>query len=198
MNKKDNDMINILYVHGFASSMHSSTSIRLKREFAEYNIHSIEVNHKCKESISKIEKYITEHNITTVIGTSLGGFYTLHLDANLSVNRIVINPALYPSNDLKPFLGLNKYLCDRDDKQDEFVLTQENLDEFSLIEKTPVNDSYCFYSTNDELLSYQNEYKSLFKDKAYETTCMNHRITNEFINTDLYFFLHNLLDKWWE
>lgn len=191
-------MNNILYVHGFASSMNSSTAYNLKNEFPEYNIHVIEVNHFANESISKIENYIKNNNITTVIGTSLGGFYTLHLNSTIKVNRIVINPALNPSTDLKRFLGVNKYLSKRNDKQSEFILTQENLNEFNKIEKEPVVNAYCFYSNTDELISYQDEYKKLFGNNAIETTCMNHRITNEFIKCDLYFFLHNLLDKWCE
>ena len=106
---------NILYIHGFASSPNSRTVRLLELALSEYNIIAPEVSSDVQDSINYINKVINNKEIDLIIGTSLGGFYALSCN-NIGIPVVVVNPAVNPTQDLRQFLGENKYLNPRKDK----------------------------------------------------------------------------------
>ena len=69
---------NILYIHGLNSDINSSTYNYLKTGFPEFNWFSSTFDLlDITGTIRKIDRLIAKHNITTVVGSSLGAFYAL-------------------------------------------------------------------------------------------------------------------------
>ena len=89
----------LLYIHGFRSSAQSSTILNIKANDLDVEVHAFDVTHHPVESIKMIEKYIADHSIDILAGTSLGGFYTLC--ANVDIPKIAVNPAINPETSLQ-------------------------------------------------------------------------------------------------
>ena len=97
-------MLRVLYVHGYNGSPtgNSYTLFNNMLDKCKYELHTIDYNHEEPEgAVASIRKYVKEHKIDLVIGSSLGGFLTLHL---YGVMRIVINPCWDPAVEL-PLIG---------------------------------------------------------------------------------------------
>lgn len=97
-------MEKILYVHGFNSTPYSNTYNTFKKLLNPdfYELHTIDYDPKDpKTAVDEIKKYVKENEIDTIIGSSLGGFLTLHI---FGVSRIVINPCWNPADEL-PLIG---------------------------------------------------------------------------------------------
>lgn len=112
--------LNILYVYGFNSNANSSTFKSIKERLSKYkDIHVQCVDYPQVDpfkSVNFLNDYIRHQHINLVIGSSLGGFITLNLNAPY---RIVCNPALLAGDDIKG-LGarvemVNKYNQLRDE-----------------------------------------------------------------------------------
>lgn len=96
---------NILYIHGFGSNKDSYTGNTLKQLFPNFNwvletFNLLNVN----ESNEKIKQLISEHDIDTVVSSSLGCIYNLFIKKDEKtgkiVNKILINPCCFPSKEL--------------------------------------------------------------------------------------------------
>ena len=173
----------LLYIHGFRSSAQSSTILNVKANFHDVEVHAFDVTHHPVESINKIENYISEHDIDILVGTSLGGYYTLC--AKVDIPKIAVNPAVNPEDSLRflPEIGHEvEYFNPREDGVQTFKCTLAALDEFRGIEKyiTPV--THIIGSNQDELLGDLRElYRALVGDNFHESSQLGHRITPEFI-----------------
>jgi len=96
----------ILYIHGFRTTKNSHTSRLLKKYFkskiilAQYPI-------KPKDAIKYLENIIKTKNITSIIASSLGGFYATFLSNKYNLKTILINPSVNPYKTTKEYLGKN-------------------------------------------------------------------------------------------
>ncbi|MEG0950084.1 MAG: YqiA/YcfP family alpha/beta fold hydrolase [Bacteroidales bacterium] len=190
-----------IYLHGFGSSPCSSTVGFLKRYYPQYEWVVPELNHHCSETLDALNALIQREQPTAVIGTSLGGFYSLYCDSEVMgrwVKKLAINPALYPSTDLRLALGENKYLNPRKDGVTNFRLEEVDLDDFASVELTPellktrVKNVMCIFSMHDELLNYGELNKYLFGDKAFAVESIGHRLTEHFVKEELGLLLTRL------
>ena len=188
----------LLYIHGFRSSAQSSTILNVKANYRDVEVHAFDVTHHPVESIKKIEDYVAEHGINILVGTSLGGFYTLC--AKVDIPKIAVNPAINPEDSLSvlPEIGQEvEYYNPREDGVQAFTCTLADLDEFRGIKKyiTPV--THIIGSDNDELLGdLREQYKELVGDNFHESSQLGHRITPEFIaipTGDFYKVLESLM-----
>lgn len=89
-------MKKILYIHGFCSSAQTGTANRIREVFDQCDVHAIDVNHHPAESIALIEQYVRDNNIDLLIGTSLGGYFTLCADVDCI--KVAVNPATDPEH----------------------------------------------------------------------------------------------------
>lgn len=97
-------MLKVLYVHGYNGSPTGSSYTLFKNELdkSKYELHTIDYSPEDPEgAVTAIKKYVKEHKIGLVIGSSLGGFLTLFLYGAM---RIVINPCWNPAVEL-PLIG---------------------------------------------------------------------------------------------
>lgn len=51
---------------------------------------------------------MNNHYDITLVGSSLGGYYSLYLSQKYGLKAVLINPCLEPHNIIKLFLGENK------------------------------------------------------------------------------------------
>lgn len=143
----------ILYIHGFGSSGGSSKA-ELFREF---------FRSKGKKFIAPTLSYIptlamqTLEEIITIapepvslIGSSLGGYYSLYLGEKYSLKSVLINPAVNPQETLRTFTGINTF----DNSQFEWRRDThvDMLDEFETTH--PGKTSLLLVQKGDDTLPY--------------------------------------------
>jgi len=148
----------ILYVHGFSSSGNAMKA-KLLREYYGKNeiIISPDLPVEPEKAFELLENILNssgdDKNI--VIGSSLGGFYTLALHRKYNVPVVIINPALYPWIQLKIYLGENE----NQSTGKKFLWKKEYLKQLKKIEDNPVRNSdlknvFLLVATDDELIDY--------------------------------------------
>ena len=143
----------VLYIHGFCSSAQTGTVGRLREVLHDTcEVHAFDVNHHPEESIRRIEEYVAEHGIELLMGTSLGGYYTLCAD--VSCPKVAVNPATNPEVSLNhpDMMGHLRYFNPRQDGNWYFDFGPENLLEFRGIDFHITPDTYILCSDHDELL----------------------------------------------
>lgn len=195
---------NILYIHGFASSPNSRTVRLLELALSEYNIIAPEVSSDVQDSINYINKVINNKEIDLIIGTSLGGFYALSCN-NIGIPVVVVNPAVNPTQDLRQFLGENKYLNPRKDKAVSFEFKEYDLNKFrryeaKLDDKIELNKNliWAILSNRDETIKKSND--EFFKKRLKErhiiiTDEIGHRLEDDYILHDLRDLIINILEN---
>ena len=145
---------NILYVHGLGSGADSSTYKYLKEILKNHNVITATFDLLDPvNTLNKINQMIRTNHITRVIGSSLGGFYTLCCDN--SISKIVINPCLDPVKEVPKLTN---------------EATEEVLDQFTNMKNNMIRGidgevkmfTYGIFGTNDELFSYIKEFNKLY------------------------------------
>lgn len=86
-----NEMINVLYIYGYGSSPESKTCLALKELLYDANV--ISVGYDQTDPELGLKQLMTEaRDVDLVIGSSLGGWYAMHVCARLDKPCILINP----------------------------------------------------------------------------------------------------------
>ena len=170
-------MKRILYIHGFMSSARSSTIVRMKKQWVDFEIVAFDVNHHPLESIDKIEQFVRNNNVDLLMGTSLGGYYVLAADANIP--KLAVNPVINPTTSLdrEEMLGIHEYFNERADGQQTVLVTREHLQEFIGIKFHLTDNTFIVGSTHDELLgNLTHAYQQLVGERFTPTDEIGHRI----------------------
>jgi predicted esterase YcpF (UPF0227 family) len=149
----------IIYIHGFNSSALSfkagvlrkrMTELRRSREFL-----CPELPHSPREAIAMLAGTIEEHGPaeTSLIGSSLGGFYATFLAERYGLRTVLINPAVAPHELLGYAIGpqVNLYTGAR------YELTHAHVDELRALEVDRVTPQryLLIVGTADEVLDYR-------------------------------------------
>lgn len=192
-------MKKILYIHGFCSSAQTGTVARLRQVLAGIcQVHAIDVDHHPAPSIARIEQYVAEHGIDLLIGTSLGGYYTLCADVNCI--KVAANPATDPERmlDQPGMMGRLKYFNPRQDGNWYFDFGPENLLEFRGIAMHITQLTHVICSDHDELLGDNREVcrRLVAEARYHETSQIGHRMAPKFTEPhsgDLWRLLRQLL-----
>ena len=155
---------NALYIHGFMGTPKGGTFLALEKYFQDWKIHSIpftELHTDTNKTKELIKIYCKDHDINILIGASLGAFYVLQHDE--LIDKIVINPCMYPSIELlklrdretgTPFSFDNKVM-------EDFKKMEKYLD----IKEEQKMRVFGIFAKDDELFHYQNKFDELFGDK---------------------------------
>lgn len=147
-------MLNILYVHGFASNQNSRSFTELKSSFLNHNFFASDFDLlDVKGTLKKIDTLCKEKNIDLIIGKSLGGFYTLAYEG--FQNKIVINPCIKPWIEI-PKLDSSVKESVLDEWKKIFEQTENS------INKDHKKRTFGIFGDKDELFSYKNYF-----DKHY-------------------------------
>ena len=106
----------IVYLHGFNSSPQSVKGRAIARAAAALpdapRVHIPELAHRPAQAMREVCAWIESTEVDprsiAFIGSSLGGFYATWLAERFGARAVLINPAVRPAADLRPFLGLQR------------------------------------------------------------------------------------------
>jgi predicted esterase YcpF (UPF0227 family) len=161
--------LTVIYIHGFNSSPQSVKAQQLAvyfesnklEEKKDYQLHIPALNYQPKLAIKQLTDIIEtqlskdENSDILLIGSSLGGYYSLWLAQKYAqCIAVLVNPAVYPYLLLEQLLGENQNIY----TETKYMLTHEHMDELQAIEVTELRDAsriLLLTQTGDETLDYR-------------------------------------------
>jgi len=166
----------ILYIHGFRTTKNSYTSKILKKHFKK---DIILANHPTqpKKAMKYLENIIEKNNITSIIASSLGGYYATYLSVKYNIKTVLINPSIHPFRTTKNYLGQNT-------TQDgmKFLWKKKSLEElkkFKIKQKKLHSENfYLLLQKADKVLNYKIAHKRYPKAKKLIEKKGSHRFEN--------------------
>jgi len=153
----------LIYLHGFNSSPGSHKAQVLKRYMAQRDLGDQyccpALPHLPRRAIAVVETEIAKHprESITLVGSSLGGFYSTYLAERHNLRAVLINPAVYPHEDLRAYLGVQRNLH----TQRQYELTEEHLRQWEKLYLATVRPRryLLLVETGDEVLDYRKAVK---------------------------------------
>lgn len=102
----------LLYIHGFASSSHSFKAEVLRRHFSP--LYAPSLTHIPTLAVETLEEFIRAlPTPPLLLGSSLGGYYTLYLSQRFDLPAVLINPVVQITSSLEQrVLGMNRHYFD--------------------------------------------------------------------------------------
>lgn len=96
----------LLYIHGFGSSGHSGKAQVLRNHFPE--VYTPSLSHVPQLAVETLEEFVRAlDGRVALVGSSLGGFFALHLAQRYKLPAVLVNPALFSERVVDRVLGLN-------------------------------------------------------------------------------------------
>ena len=183
----------ILYIHGLGSSGNSRTVEVLRELLPNDEIIAPDIPFDPEEAMTFIRELDYQIKPDIVVGTSLGGYYTMQLCYR---RKILINPALFADEDICNSIGLGiyQYFSKRKDNVQTYTIDKGFIEKLRIQREWFFNycmldDEYSWHCTalfadNDELFSHIDDYKNLFHGKCISFRG-NHRMTEDNIKNIL-------------
>ena len=152
----------LVYLHGFNSAPQSVKGQMLARAAAALpdppRFHLPQLPHRPAQAMREVCEWIERQglppNELAVIGSSLGGFYATHLAEKYGARAIVINPAIRPHEDLRPYLGRQRNLY----TGEEYDVTPAHFAELAALAVPRITRPERYFllvRTGDELLDWR-------------------------------------------
>lgn len=173
--------MNIIVIHGFNSGPGKKSEI-LKNNFPDAKIFSPQLNNDPLSDIYTIQSYINKHKDIHIVGTSLGGFYTLYLSLikdNLQRDDLhfySINPSIEPFDRFSP--KLNQTFQNYKTKE-KFTISEKFLGELKLLQDTiqedfnPDPNMNFYFGLLDEVIDHAPTIKKLYSIALDHNTPIN-------------------------
>jgi len=149
----------LIYLHGFNSSPGSHKAQVLKRFMEERGLGDRyccpALPHLPMRALAVAEAEIAKHprESITLIGSSLGGFYSTYLAERHDLRAVLINPAVFPHEGLRAYLGVQHDLH----THHQYELTEEHLRQWERLYLHSVRAQryLLLVETGDEVLDYR-------------------------------------------
>lgn len=149
----------LLYLHGFTSGPQSHKAQALGARMAARGYAgqflSPQLLASPSESISLASGLIERHQVSTVVGSSLGGYYATHLAERYDLKAVLVNPAVVAHLSLAAYVGPQRWLYSG--VQFEFTLAHvEELRALSAGDLKQPRRYWLLAETGDETLDYRH------------------------------------------
>jgi predicted esterase YcpF (UPF0227 family) len=149
----------IIYIHGFGSSGKGGKSLQFREYFKAQNIPCIapSLSYVPELAIDTLEQLIESYDEeVTLIGSSLGGFYSIYLAEKYGLKAVLINPAIDSSKTLKRMLSIGSTAKNYYDGT-RFDWTESHVDMLLNYRVNEVSNGKYFLllQTGDDVLDYQ-------------------------------------------
>jgi predicted esterase YcpF (UPF0227 family) len=153
----------VVYLHGFRSSPRSSKARMTGDAIAHRVEQGAPIEWYCpqlhaspQESMDMVRRHIdaSKADRLSVIGSSLGGFYTNYLAEQYGCKGIALNPAVRAGRELEPHVGMMTAY----DSEEPFDFRAEYIDELNhmQVESITLPERYLLLAaTGDELLDWR-------------------------------------------
>ena len=126
--------MNIIYLHGLASSGQSNTAKKLRELLPDDNVVTPDIPVCPIEALQLLLSLAGEYRTddTIVVGTSMGAMYACQMKG---YRRILVNPAFHVSGLLKENKGKQlQFFSKREDGHESFEVTESLIREFEEME----------------------------------------------------------------
>ena len=96
-----------IYIHGFGGSGEGVKAKLFREYFKSINKPLIapSLSYVPELAISTLEELIESYESVTLIGSSLGGYYSIYLSQKYNIRATLLNPSIHPTITLKNSLG---------------------------------------------------------------------------------------------
>ena len=150
----------LVYIHGFNSSSNSIKANRLKHFLTKCDrgvkFFCPDLSYDPQRAIESLSSLISnlDPKLTTLVGSSLGGFYATWLSCFYHVRAVLINPAIVPHIDLRPYLGKQKNYHSKY----EYHLEEAHLKKLEELYVDKFSNQQLFFlihTTGDKLLDWR-------------------------------------------
>ena len=150
----------IVYLHGFNSTPGSHKAQTLlaymRARGVDHQYVCPALPHQPEEAVREIEDVLSRHatHPTTLIGSSLGGFYATYLAEKHGCRAILIQPAVSPHIGLAALLGPQRNLY----SGEHYELTREHLEGWRalVVDKIDPERYLLLLETGDEVLNWRD------------------------------------------
>ncbi len=145
----------IIYIHGFGSHGSGSKANAFRNYFKDKGEAFIapSLSYIPDLAMQTLEELIKSYDDVKLIGSSLGGFYTLYLSKKYGLKAVLINPSIYPYITLKKVLGEAPSFYD----ESYFQWKESHLEMLKKyeIDSTVQEDIMLLLQKGDETLNYK-------------------------------------------
>ena len=148
----------IIYIHGFGSSGQAKKAQLLRTFFHEKGIRFIApslptIPDLAIATLSELIESYQEKEDVYLIGSSLGGYYSLYLSDKYNLKAVLINPAINAPETLKRAVshGINYYDNSMYEWSDAHVEMLESYE----IEEPVLSNLFVLLQKGDEVLDYE-------------------------------------------
>ncbi len=156
----------ILFIHGFGSSGHSFKANLVREYFKEKDdVLSPTLSYIPKLAIDTlkqiIELFLKRDEKINLIGSSLGGFYSIYLSELYDLKAVLINPAVNATQTLKKAIPQGITYFD----ESHFEWRESHIEMLKNYDITPKNQKrfLLMIQKGDEVLNYKEALKKLPK-----------------------------------
>ena len=190
----------ILYIHGLGSSKFSETPKRLREALPEAEVLSPEIPIDPIEAVWFLEdNFLNDTSIDLVVGSSLGGFYSLLLKHH---RKLLANPALFADEDIEKGIGLGEqgFLSPRENGAKTYVIDEAFIRSLAKIrdkifnsdpsrpgmpDQEQIENTWAIFAKSDELLAHHDDFCHLFRpDHAFRMKG-EHRVSEDNMRKDI-------------
>ena len=146
----------IIYIHGFSGSGQGGKARLFRKYYKEKGEGFIapSLSYVPELAIDTLEELIESYNgDVKLIGSSLGGYYTIYLSKKYNLQAVLLNPSIYPYETLSSCLGKAPSFYD----ESSFEWTQKHIEMLKNYDvKTPNQSNIMLLvQKGDELLNFQ-------------------------------------------
>ncbi len=170
----------ILYLHGFTSGPQSHKAQALGKRMHELGLGdkflSPQLPAAPKDAIALAEELIRRHGVTTVIGSSLGGYYATYLAENFDLKGVLVNPAVVAHLSLQKYIGPQRWLY----TGESFEFTLDHVEQLRAIEVPLLSKPERFWllvEQGDETLDYRDAVRRYLGARQTVLAGGNHSFT---------------------
>jgi predicted esterase YcpF (UPF0227 family) len=172
----------IIYIHGFGSSGRGMKSLALRDYFKNQNIPMIapSLSYIPELAIDTLEQLIDSYDEEIVLmGSSLGGFYSIYLAEKYGLKAVLINPAVDSSKTLKRVLSIDTTAKNYYDDS-RFTWNENHVNMLLKYRVSEVKNGTYFLltQTDDEVLDYQEAVEKLSGHQMIVEEGGDHAFTN--------------------
>jgi predicted esterase YcpF (UPF0227 family) len=153
----------LVYLHGFRSSPASVKATQFRDAVAALpagvrpRLHVPDLQHRPAAAIAHVAHWVEREAAgapLTFVGSSLGGYYATHLAERFGARAVLVNPAVRPYDDLRPYLGMQTNLY----TGATFEVRPEHFDELVALKVARITrpERYLLLAqTGDEVLDWR-------------------------------------------
>ncbi len=153
----------IIYVHGFASTGSAVKAGILRQYFGDDNVLSptlaVDPDLAIDQLTALIEQLLDQNETPVLVGSSLGGFYSIFLAEKFNLKAALINPAVEAQVRLEEAVGFHRNWH----SNEEFEFKESYLDSLAkyYVNKPDCSHYLLLLQEDDELLDYRQAMEHL-------------------------------------